>query len=156
MIENLDLSQTFRRTTWSFIVLINDSKHICARHAARNKWLKHDLHQLKLFWTENSYETFRAKSVETCLTATLYHLTALKFVRIKTLASDEFRIITNNLHLNYAEYGLQTWFHPPKRVLVKGLRYSYSMTKSVNMTNSKRWNSCIGNRHTSYLFGKWV
>jgi len=26
---------------------------------------------------------------------------------IKTLTSDEFRIITNNLHLNCAEYGLK-------------------------------------------------
>jgi len=45
-------------------------------NAAMNMWLKHDLHQLKLSCAENSFETFRAKSVETCLTATLYHLTA--------------------------------------------------------------------------------
>jgi len=43
-----------------------------------NKWLKHDLHQLKPFCAEKRFETFRAKSVETCLTATLYHLSAYK------------------------------------------------------------------------------
>jgi len=99
------------------MVLINYSKH-----AAMNKWRKHDLHRIKLFCTKNIFETFRAISVETCLTATLYHLTALKIVRIKTLTSDEFRIITNNLHLNCAEYGLQTRFNPPKRVRVKRLQ----------------------------------
>jgi len=31
-----------------------------------NKWLKRDLHQLKLFCVENGFETFRAKSVEIC------------------------------------------------------------------------------------------
>jgi len=41
-----------------------------------NKWLEHDLHQLKLFCAENGFETFRAKSVAICLTATFYHLTA--------------------------------------------------------------------------------
>jgi len=40
-----------------------------------NKWLKHDLHQVKLFCAENGFETFRAKSVEICLTETFYHLT---------------------------------------------------------------------------------
>jgi len=30
------------------------------------------------------------------------------------------------------------------------------MKKSVNMTNCKRWNSCIEIRHTSYLFWIWV
>jgi len=30
------------------------------------------------------------------------------------------------------------------------------MTKPLNMTNFKRWNSCIGIRHTSYLFRIWV
>jgi len=33
-----------------------------------SKWLKHDLHQLKVFCAENSFENFRAKIVETCLT----------------------------------------------------------------------------------------
>jgi len=64
------------RSTSIFIVLINDSKQIWARHAAMNKWLKHDLHQLKLLCSENGFETFRAKSVEICLTATFYHFTA--------------------------------------------------------------------------------
>ena len=72
----LELSQTFWRTTWSFIVLINDSKHLCAQHAAMNMWLKLDLHQLQLYCAENGFETFRDKSVEICLTATFYHLTA--------------------------------------------------------------------------------
>jgi len=66
------------------------------------------LHQLKLFFTENGFETFRPKIVGICLTATFYHLTAQKIVMNKTLTSDEFRIITHNLHLIYAEYGLQT------------------------------------------------
>jgi len=34
------------------------------------------LHQLKQFCAENVFETFRAKSVEICLTATFYNLTA--------------------------------------------------------------------------------
>jgi len=37
------------------------------------------------------------------------------------LASDEIRIIANNLHLNCAEYGLQTWFNPPQRVSLLAL-----------------------------------
>jgi len=40
-----------------------------------NKWLKHDLHQLKLFCAENGFETFRAKIVEIFLMATFYRLT---------------------------------------------------------------------------------
>jgi len=40
-----------------------------------NKWLNRDLHQLKLYCAENGLETFRAKSVEICLTASFYHLT---------------------------------------------------------------------------------
>ena len=40
------------------------------------KWLKRDLHQLKLFCAENGLENFRAKIVEICLTATFYHLTS--------------------------------------------------------------------------------
>jgi len=70
-----------------------------------NKWLKHDLHQLQWFCAENAFETFRAKSVEICLTATYYHLTAQKIVRIKTLTSDEFRIITNNFTLTVLNKG---------------------------------------------------
>jgi len=31
------------------------------------------------------------------------------------LTSDEFRIITINLHLNCAKYGLQTWFNSPTK-----------------------------------------
>jgi len=61
-------SKTIWRWTSTSIVLINDSK--CARHAAMNKWLKHDLQQLKLFCAENGLETFHAKHVEICLTAT--------------------------------------------------------------------------------------
>jgi len=30
------------------------------------------------------------------------------------------------------------------------------VTKPVNMTHCKWWNSCIGIRHTSYLFWIWV
>jgi len=52
------------------------TKIICARQAAMNTGLKHDLHQPKLICAENRFETFRAKSVEICLTATFYHLTA--------------------------------------------------------------------------------
>jgi hypothetical protein len=36
-----------------------------------NKWLKHDFHQLKLYYIEKSFENVRAKGVETCLTAIL-------------------------------------------------------------------------------------
>jgi len=72
------------------------------------------------------------------------------------LTSDEFRIITINLHLNCAEYGLQTWFNSPIKVRVTRLTYSHSVTKPVTMTHCKWWNSCIGIRHTSYLFWIWV
>jgi len=34
-----------------------------------NKWLKRDLHQLNQFSAEYGLETFRANSVEICLTA---------------------------------------------------------------------------------------
>ena len=68
-----------------------------------NKWLKHDLHQLMWFCAANGFETFRARSVEICLTATFYYLTAQKIVRVKNLTSDEFRIIMNILHPNCAE-----------------------------------------------------
>jgi len=37
------------------------------------------------------------------------------------LTSDEFRIIANNLHLNCAEYGLETWFSPTESVRVLAL-----------------------------------
>jgi hypothetical protein len=36
---------------------------------ALNRWLKPDLHQLKLFCAENGFETSRAKIVEICLSA---------------------------------------------------------------------------------------
>jgi len=39
-------------------------------------------------------------------------------VSIKSLASHEIRIITNNLHLNRAQYRLQTKLNPPQRVRV--------------------------------------
>jgi len=68
-----------------------------------NKWLKHDLHQLKRFCAENGFETFRARIVEISLTATFYHLTAQKIVRVKTLTSAEYPIITKNFLLNCAE-----------------------------------------------------
>jgi len=41
------------------------------------------------------------------------------------LTSDDFRIITNNLHLNCAEYGLQTCFNTPINVLVTRLTKSF-------------------------------
>jgi len=41
-----------------------------------DKWLKHDLHKLKLFCAENGFESFRSKIVEICLTASFYNLTA--------------------------------------------------------------------------------
>jgi len=45
-------------------------------------------------------------------------------VRIKSLASHDIRIVTNNLHPNCAEYRLQTWLNAPKmvRVLVLVIR----------------------------------
>jgi len=43
------------------------------------------LHQLKPFCAEKRFETFRAKSVETCLTATLYHLSAYKIFQDQDL-----------------------------------------------------------------------
>jgi len=36
------------------------------------------------------------------------------------------------------------------------LTYNHSVTKPVNMTHCKWWNSCIIIRHTSYLFWIWV
>jgi len=53
-------------------------------------------------------------------------------------------------------FGLQKLFHPPQRVRVKRLTFNLSVTKPVNMTHYKRWNSCIVIRHTSYLFLIWV
>jgi len=44
----------------------------------------------------------------------IYNQNALKIVRIKTLASDEFRIITNKLHSKFAGYRLRTLFNPPQ------------------------------------------
>jgi len=88
-----------------------------------NKWLKRDLHQLKKFCAENGLETFRAKSFESVLWQSIYNQTALKTVRIKTLASDNFRIITNNFHFICAEYGLEKWFNPPQRVRVLALDF---------------------------------
>jgi len=64
------------------------------------------LHQVKLFCAESGLETFRSKSVEICLMA--IYLQSNRIVRIKSLASHEIRIITNNLHHNRAEYRLQT------------------------------------------------
>jgi len=72
------------------------------------------------------------------------------------LTSDEIHIITNYLHLNCDEYGLQKWFNSPQSVRVMLLTYSFSDTKPDNMTHCKWWNSCIGIRHTSYLFWIWV
>jgi len=60
------------------------------------------------------------------------------------------------LHLNCAEYGLHKLFNPPQRVCVNRLTYNHSVTKPVNMTHCKWWNSCIVIRHTSYLFWRWV
>jgi len=71
---------------------------------------------------------------------------------IKTLTSDLFRINTNNLDLNCAVYGLQTCFYTPIKVRVTRITYSHSVTKPVNMTHCKWWNSCIDIRHSSYLF----
>ena len=81
-------------------------------HVVLNKWIKHNLNKLKQFCAESGLETFRPKSIEIYLMAIYLNQNALKIVRIKTLASDEIRIITNKLHSKYAEYRLRTWFNP--------------------------------------------
>ena len=83
-----------------------------------NNWIKRSFNKLKQICAENGLETFRAKSVEECLMASIYNQTALKIVTIKSLASDEIHIITNYLHINCAEYGLHKWFNPPHRLRV--------------------------------------
>jgi len=72
----------------------------------------------------------------------------------RLLTSVEIHIITNYLNLDCAEYGLQKCFNPPQRVRVGRLTYSHSVTKPVNMTHCKWWNSCFYIRHTSYRF--WI
>ena len=62
-------------------------------------------------------------------------------------------IITNYLHLNSAEYGLQKWFIPSQRMHV--LSAWHTLWQSL-LTHCKWWNSCIGIRHTSYLIWIWV
>jgi len=70
----------------------------------------------------------------------------------RLLTSLEIHIITNYLHLDCAEYGLQKCFNPLHIVRVGRLTYSHSVTK----THCKGWNSCFYIRHTSYLFWIWV
>jgi len=74
----------------------------------------------------------------------------------RLLTSVEIHIITNYLHLDCAEYELQKCFNPPHRVRVGRLTHSHSVTKPVNMTHCKWWNSCLYIRHASYLFWIWV
>jgi len=63
------------------------------------------------------------------------------------LTSDEIHIITNYLHLNCAEYGIQKLFNPLKSVSVKRLTFGHSVIKHVNMNHCKCWNSCIAFPH---------
>jgi len=109
-----------------------------------NKWLKRALHQLKQFCAENGLETFRANcwNLFNDIQFTTNMLRKLSGLRL--LTSDKIDKMTNYLHLNCVEYGLQKWFNPPHRLRVKRLTYSHSVTKPVNMTRYKWWNSCIG------------
>jgi len=57
--------------------------------------------------------------------------------RSKLLTSDEVHIITNYLHLNCAEYGLQKRFNPLQSVPVKRMTYRHTVIMPVNMTYCK-------------------
>jgi len=72
-----------------------------------------DLHQLKQFvyiiCDENGLETFRATNDEFRLMAIYIQPNCIEICQeTRPLTKDEIHIITNNLFLNYAEYGLQT------------------------------------------------
>jgi len=72
-------------------------------------------------------------------------------VSSKTLASNEIRIITNVLNVDYTHNLIHL-----KEFMLKRLIFGLSVTKPVNMTHCKLWNSCIGIRHMSYVFSIWV
>jgi len=57
-----------------------------------------------------------------------------KLSRSKLLTSDEVHIITNYLHLNCTEYGLQKRFNPLQSVPVKRMTFRHSLIMPVNMT----------------------
>jgi len=58
---------------------------------------------------KNCLETFRAPSDKICLMAIHPQLNCVEICQeTRPLTSGEIRIITNNLHLNCAEYELQT------------------------------------------------
>jgi len=64
---------------------------------------------------------------------------------IRPLTSEEIYKITNNLNLNLAENGLQTWLTPPIRSRVFAIDNTAHLfrIKAVNMTRCKWWNSCL-------------
>jgi len=122
-----------------------------------NEWLERDLHptQAIMCWIWSG-KISCYKCWKTVQWQSIYNVTAWNIVRNNTLTSDEFRIIMSNLHLNCAEYGLQTRFNPPQTVRVLPLDFQYIYVKIVNITHCKWWNSCIGFRHTINLFVMWV
>jgi len=117
------------------------------RQGVLNKWLKRDFHQLNQFCAENCHETFRAKTVEIWQMAINLQRNCIENCLDQDLTSDEIQIITNYLHLNCAEYGLQEWFNPLQCLPFKRLTYRHSVIKNVNLNHCKWWNSCISFRH---------
>jgi len=80
------------------------------RQGVLNKWLKRNLHQLKLYCAESGFEIVRVKSVEICLMAIYLQRNLINLSRSRLLTSYEIHIITNYLHINSGEYGKKHLF----------------------------------------------
>jgi len=85
-------------------------------------WLAQTEANRYIICAENGLETFRATSDNICLMSIYPQPNCIEICQeIRLLTSDENGIITNNLHLNCAEYELEAWLTPPQVIRVLAL-----------------------------------